>query len=149
VKLSAGLLPYRHQQRLEVLIAHPGGPLWANRDVGHWGLIKGEVSAGEDPIAAAVREFSEETGWNPPIDGWLDLGSVTLRSGKVVMGWAVEADFDPDELRPGLFTMVWRGRRQEFPEIDRVRWCAHDEATRLVNPAQVPLIDRLVKGLVS
>jgi len=147
VKLSAGLLPYRRRQQLEVLIAHPGGPLWANRDVGHWGLIKGEVSTGEDPVATAVREFSEETGWSPPTDGWLELGSVTLRSGKVVVGWAVEADFDPDYLQPGLFSMVWRGRRQEFPEIDRVLWCSHIEATRLLNPAQVPLIDRLIESL--
>lgn len=147
MKLSAGLLPYRHQDRLEVLVAHPGGPLWAYKDAGHWGLVKGEVSAGEDPVAAAIREFTEETGWIPPIDGWLDLGSVTLRSGKVVMGWAVEADFDPAALDPGTFSMMWRGRRQRFPEIDRVVWCSPEEATRLVNPAQAPLIDRLVLNL--
>jgi predicted NUDIX family NTP pyrophosphohydrolase len=142
-RLSAGLLPFRRHGGLEVLIAHPGGPLWAKKDAGHWTVIKGLVGEGEDPIEAAVREFGEETGWEVPAADWLDLGSVRLRSGKTVMAWAVEADFDPDRLTPGHFSMVWRGRRQEFPEIDRVLWCDGVRAERLLNPAQAEFVQRL------
>jgi len=147
VKLSAGLLPFRNPGSLEVLIAHPGGPFWVNKDAGHWGLIKGEVARGEEPLTAALREFTEETGWLPPTGGWIDLGSITMRSGKVVQAWAVEADFDPSAFVPGLFSILWRGRRQEFPEIDRVLWCSPDEACQLLNPAQIPLVERLVAAL--
>jgi predicted NUDIX family NTP pyrophosphohydrolase len=145
VKESAGLLPFRNRDHLEVMIAHPGGPYWARKDAGHWGVVKGEVATGEDPAAAARREFLEETGWIPPDDGWIDLGSVTLRSGKTVRAYGVEADFDLATFVPGTFTMLWRGRRRDFPEIDRVVWCRIDEATRLLNPAQVPLLGRLVE----
>jgi predicted NUDIX family NTP pyrophosphohydrolase len=144
MKLSAGLLPFRRSAGLEVLIAHPGGPFWATRDVGFWGVIKGEVTADEEPTGTARREFIEETGWIPPEEGWLDLGTVTMRSGKVVMAWGVEADFDLSTFVPGTFTMVWRGRRRQFPEIDRVAWCHPKEAVRLLNPAQVPLVERLL-----
>jgi predicted NUDIX family NTP pyrophosphohydrolase len=125
------------------LIAHPGGPFFARKDAGVWSVVKGEVSAGEESKAAAAREFLEETGWVCPVDGWVDLGSVRLRSGKTVFAWGVEADFDPTTLDPGHFTLFWRGRSQSFPEIDRVQWCDLDEARRLLNPAQVAFIDRL------
>jgi predicted NUDIX family NTP pyrophosphohydrolase len=144
MKLSAGLLPFRRSSGLEVLIAHPGGPFWAARDVGFWGVIKGEVAADEEPTGTARREFTEETGWIPPEQGWLDLGSVTMRSGKVVLAWGVEADFDLSTFVPGLFTMTWKGRRRQFPEIDRVAWCNPQEAVRLLNPAQIPLVERLL-----
>ncbi|MGI8517202.1 MAG: NUDIX domain-containing protein [Acidimicrobiia bacterium] len=144
---SAGLLPFRVQK--EVLIAHPGGPFFARKDARAWSLIKGEVQPGEDAKDAAAREFAEETGWECPIDGWIELGSVRLRSGKTVLGWAVEADFDPGLLNPGHLTMFWHGRNQSFPEIDQVRWCEADEARRLLNPAQTPFIDRLLRTLGS
>ncbi|HKX74200.1 MAG TPA: NUDIX domain-containing protein [Acidimicrobiia bacterium] len=131
------------------MIAHPGGPYWARKDAGHWGVIKGEVGPGEDPLTAARREFIEETGWTPPDAGWIDLGSVNLRSGKLVRAYAVEADFDLASFVPGTFSMLWRGRRQDFPEIDRVIWSGIDEAHRLLNPAQVPLLHRLVAALGS
>jgi len=143
VKTSAGLLPFRLQSGLEVLIAHPGGPLWASKDAGHWSVVKGEVSVGEDPRAAAAREFEEETGWSPPSTGWFDLGTVKLKSGKTVLAWGVESDYDAATMNPGLFSMMWRGRRQQFPEIDRVAWCEPAEAARLLNPAQVPFVERL------
>lgn len=145
--MSAGLLPYR--MPFAVLIGHPGGPFFAQKDAGAWSLMKGEVAPGEEATAAAAREFTEETGWECPLDNWLDLGSIRLRSGKTVFGWAVEADFDPDRLDPGQFTMFWRGRNQTFPEIDRVQWCDADEARRLLNPAQTPFIDRLERTLGS
>ena len=140
-------MPYRRRSDLEVLIAHPGGPLWARKDAGHWSIVKGEVIPGEDPRAAAAREFLEETSWTVPEGVWLDLGSVKLKSGKMVLGWGVEADLDPGSLVPGLFSMIWRGRRQEFPEIDRVAWCDPDEAQRLLNPAQAEFVPRLIRGL--
>jgi predicted NUDIX family NTP pyrophosphohydrolase len=149
VKLSAGLVPYRFRPQLEVLIAHPGGPLWARRDAGHWSIVKGEVAPDEDARAAAGREFTEETGWLPPPPPWLDLGSVRLKSGKAVTAWAAEGDFSVDTLNPGTFEMVWRGRRQSFPEIDRVAWCLPPEARRLLNPAQGALIARLTELLAD
>lgn len=117
--------------------------MWASKDAGHWSLVKGELSVGEDPRVAAAREFEEETGWSAPLDGWIDLGAVKLKSGKTVYGWGVESDYDPATFNPGSFTMVWRGRRQEFPEIDRVTWCQPAEAIRLLNPAQVSFVERL------
>ncbi len=147
VRVSAGLMPYRRRSALEVLVAHPGGPLWAKKDAGHWTIVKGEVIPGEDPKDAAAREFQEETSWVAPQGDWLDLGSVRLKSGKTVLGWAVEADLDPGGLNPGLFSMVWHGRRQDFPEIDRVAWCSPEEAQRLLNPAQGEFILRLIRAL--
>ncbi len=150
--VSAGILPFRRTPDLEVLIAHPGGPLWARRDEGAWTVIKGELEPGEHPLAAAVREFTEETGWELPAGSYLDLGFVEQKSGKVVAAWAVEADFDPDTLRPGTFTMVWpprSGRVQEFPEIDRVAWFDLDTAAAKLNPAQRAFLDRLHQGLAE
>lgn len=144
MKVSAGLLPYRMGDRLEVLIAHPGGPLWAKKEEGAWSVVKGELSEGEDPEVAARREFEEETGWQVPAGASLEpLGEVVQRSGKRVMAWAVAADFDPADLRPGTFETRWLGSTRRFPEIDRVEWCSSEEAGRLLNPAQVPFLDRL------
>lgn len=145
MKTSAGVLPFRRLSGLEVLIAHPGGPFWARKDEGAWSIVKGEVDVGETPRDAAIREFAEETGWVLSSDAHLvDLGAVTLKSRKLVWCWAVEADFDPTVLQPGLFEMVVRGRSQTFPEIDRVEWVAPDRAKRLLNVAQAEFIDRLV-----
>ena len=143
MRMSAGLLPYRFRQLLEVLIAHPGGPFFARKDLGAWSVVKGEIGPDEDPRSAALREFREETGWQAPTENWMELGSVRMRSGKNVTAWAVAADFDPAALDPGTFRMMWRGRVQEFPEIDRVSWCVPEDARRLLNPAQIPLLDRL------
>ncbi len=148
MSISAGLLPFRRNSLVEVLVAHLGGPFFARRDTGSWSVIKGLVEDGEELEATARREFAEETGWTVPEDARLvDLGSVTLRSRKVVYAWAFEGDFDPVTLNPGHFEMEWRGRLQSFPEIDRVTWAEPDEARRLLNPAQVPFVDRLLVAL--
>ncbi|HEX6286166.1 MAG TPA: NUDIX domain-containing protein [Acidimicrobiia bacterium] len=141
---SAGLLPYRFEGALEVLIAHPGGPWFANKDAGSWSVIKGIVKDGEDDEDAAAREFSEETGWDPPTDeAWVPLGETTLRSRKVVVAWAVETDFDISEFAPGTFTLYGK----EYPEIDEVVWMAPTEARHKLNPAQTVFIDRLERHL--
>ncbi len=137
---SAGLLPYRQNHRLEVLIAHPGGPYFAGRDRGWWSLVKGLVEPSESDIEAAAREFAEETGWEAPRQPWIDLGETTLRSRKVVTAWAVETDFDPATLLPGTFQIG----SQRFPEIDRVAWLPPVEAREKLNSAQVVFIDRLL-----
>jgi predicted NUDIX family NTP pyrophosphohydrolase len=146
---SAGLLPYRQSSGgLEVLIAHPGGPLWAHRNEGSWSVVKGLVERGEVPFDAARREFAEETGWDPP-EGVppLHLGHVFQRSGKRVEVWAVPADYDPATLAGDAVTMMWRGRAITFPEIDEVRWADPDTARLLLNPAQAEFIGRLESEL--
>lgn len=140
---SAGLLPYRLDSGLEVLIAHPGGPFFARRDVGAWTLLKGLIEDGEDEEVTAAREFAEETGWEPPQHPWLPLGETVMRSRKVVVAWAVEADYDPTTLVPGTFTL--RGR--EYPEIDRVDWADPDTARTKLNPALGVFVDRIESHL--
>lgn len=140
---SAGLLPYRTSPDLAVLIAHPGGPFFAGRDEGVWTILKGIVEEGESPEQTALREFKEETGWEPPTDYWLPLGETIMRSRKVVLAWAFEGDFDPSQLDPGTFTLHGR----EYPEIDRVMWASPEHARRKLNPALVVLVDRLVDRL--
>lgn len=136
---SAGLLPFRLTDGLEVLIGHPGGPFFAHRDDGSWSLMKGLVKDGEDDAAAAAREFSEETGWPVPEGRWTALGEATMRSQKVVIAWAIEADFEPTDLDPGHFAM---GNRS-YPEIDRVGWFKPGAARKKLNPALGVFIDRL------
>lgn len=140
---SAGLLPFRLDGTLEVLIAHPGGPFWANRDEGAWSLVKGLIEPDEDERSAAAREFEEETGWRVSTSNWIPLGETRLKSRKVVSAWAVEEDFDPLELNPGTFQMHGR----EYPEIDRVDWMSPDEARVKLNPALAVFIDRLEEHL--
>lgn len=140
---SAGLLPYRLSSGLEVLIAHPGGPFFARRDKGAWTLLKGLVEEGEDEEETAAREFAEETGWPAPPRPWLPLGETVMRSRKVVVAWAVEADYDPEQLVPGTFTL--RGR--EYPEIDRVEWADPNRARNKLNPALVVFVERIASHL--
>lgn len=140
---SAGLLPYRNNASVEVLIAHPGGPYFAHRHDGWWSVVKGIVEPDETDEQAVMREFAEETGWPAPAPPWIDLGETTLKSRKVVTAWAVEADFDPDDLVPGHFRM---GNRT-YPEIDRVVWASPDEARRKLNRAQGVFVDRLLAHL--
>ena len=148
---SAALLPYRFGPGgAEFLIAHPGGPFWAKRDAGAWSIVKGEVDPGEDLLAAARREFAEETGAPAPDGPFLPLGSVRQRSGKTVHCWAVGLDFDPEQLVSNTYTQEWpprSGRTAEFPEIDRVGWCGADEAKRRLNPAQAEFIDRCLAAI--
>ncbi|HWF74687.1 MAG TPA: NUDIX domain-containing protein [Solirubrobacteraceae bacterium] len=148
---SAGILLYRGSApELEVLLVHPGGPLWARRDAGAWSIPKGEYEDDEEPLAAARREFAEELGSPLPEAELTDLGEIKQRSGKLVRAWAAPGDFDPSEVRSNTFALEWpprSGRMSEFPEVDRAEWFGLDEARERINPGQVPLLDRLVHAL--
>ena len=144
---SAGLLLYRFRDdQLEVLIAHMGGPFWAKKDERAWSIPKGEYSDDEEPLAAARREFEEELGSPPPDGEALPLGEVRQSSGKRVVAWAVEGDFDATSIRSNTFTTEWpprSGRTAEFPEIDRAEWVDLSTARRKLVKAQVGLLDAL------
>lgn len=146
-RLSAGIVLYRRPGAgLEVLLAHPGGPLFRNKDAGHWSIPKGEPEPDEPLLDAARREFAEETGHPVPVGRALPLGSIVQKGGKVVHAWAVEGDLDPAAARSETFEMEWpprSGMRRAFAEIDRVDWFDPDEARRRIKPAQAPLLDRL------
>lgn len=144
---SAGMLLYRRTPAgLEVLLGHMGGPFWARKDAGAWTVPKGEHDADEDPHAAALREFAEELGRPAPPGTDVDLGEVRQRAGKTVRVWAREADLDVTGVVSNTFEMEWpprSGRRQEFPELDRVAWLPVARARELVVGGQVELLDRL------
>lgn len=149
-RTSAGILLYRKAPKgLEVLLVHPGGPFWAHKDLGAWSIPKGEPNVDEDPLAAAHREFAEETGQS--LDGaCVPLTPVRQPGGKVVHAWACEGDFDPTSLRSNTFTMEWppRSRRTAtFPEVDRAAWFPLDEARGRILKGQAPLLDELARRL--
>jgi predicted NUDIX family NTP pyrophosphohydrolase len=145
--ISAGIVLYRRKGDIvEVLLVHPGGPLWAKKDEGAWSIPKGLVEEGEDLFKAACREFEEETGLELNTDRFIHLGPVKLKSGKVVHAFAVEGNCDPAKIRSNTFEMEWpprSGKVQNFPEIDRAAWFRLDEAKRKINPGQVRLIEEL------
>lgn len=147
MRQSAGILLYRRSvSGLEVLLAHPGGPIFTRRDEGHWTVPKGEPDVDEPLIVAAGREFQEETGQSAPEGARLELGSIVQKGGKVVHAWAVEGDFDPARACSEHFEMEWprgSGRIESYPEIDRVAWFDPTEARRRIKDTQVALIDRL------
>ena len=150
-KRSAGLLLYRRApDGLEVLLAHPGGPLWRTRDAGAWTIPKGEIEAGEQPQAVARREFREETGHDAPAGEVVDLGEIRQKSGKLVVAWGCEGDLEPLTAVSNTFPLEWpsgSGDYIDVPEIDRVEWFGPDEARRRLNPAQAPFVDRLVEAI--
>jgi len=145
--MSAGILLFRRTaDGLEVLLAHPGGPFFVRKDAGHWTIPKGEVDPDEALVDVARREFEEETGQPLPDGTLVDLGSIVQKGGKVVHAWAVEGDLDPAVAVSNEFELEWppgSGRRQSFPEIDRVAWFDPAKARELIKATQVPLIDRL------
>ena len=147
-KRSSGILLYRGgSASLEVLLVHPGGPFWAKKDLGAWSIPKGEHDAAEEALAAALREFEEETGTKPDQGDLTDLGAVRQKSGKVVQAYGLEGDLDADAIRSNTFSMEWpprSGRQSEFPEVDRAAWFGIDEARERINPAQVAFLDRLI-----
>ena len=153
-RTSAGLLMYRRCARsgLEVFLAHPGGPFFKNKDMGAWTIPKGEIPDGEEPLAAALREFEEETGMriDASVD-FRDLGSIRQKGGKIVHAWAVEGDYPAGHcLKSNTFEIEWpprSGRLQSFPEIDRAEFFPLDAAREKINPAQVPFLDRLEAAL--
>lgn len=147
---SAGLLLFRGRDTtLQVLLGHMGGPFWARKDERAWSIPKGELGDDEDPLAGARREFAEELGHAPPDGPVLELGEVRQRGGKRVIAFAIEGDFDPAQLLPGTFELEWpprSGRRQVFPEIDRVAWFDLAAAKDKLVQGQVELLDRLAQA---
>jgi predicted NUDIX family NTP pyrophosphohydrolase len=144
-EISAGILPFRRDGVLEVLLAHPGGPYWAKKDAGAWTVPKGLVVPGEELLAAAVREFTEETGFVAH-EPFIPLSPVKQKSGKIVHGFACEGDFDPGKLTCNTFDIEWplrSGKRKSFPEIDRVAWFDLDGAREKILTYQLPWLDEL------
>jgi len=152
VRNSAGLLPYRETASvLEVLLVHPGGPFWAKKDEGAWSIPKGEIGDGEDPLAAAMREFTEETGFIPEGD-FLALKPIVQPGGKRVQAWAMRANFDAVRLHSNLFSMEWpprSGRQRQFPEVDRAAWFDIGTARVKILKAQMPLLDDLMAQMAK
>jgi predicted NUDIX family NTP pyrophosphohydrolase len=150
-RTSVGILLWRTRDgHLEVLLAHQGGPFWVKKDLGHWTIPKGEVEPGEEFEAVARREFAEETGHEAPNGPLIDLGQITQKSGKLVLGFAVEGDLDPSTAVSNTYDLEWpprSGVTQTFPEIDRVEWFDLGEARRRLKAAQVPFLDRLQAAL--
>lgn len=150
---SAGLLLYRRgPDGLELLLGHMGGPFWARRDERAWSIPKGELAEGEDPQAAAAREFAEELGSAPPDGPWLALGEIAQKGGKRVTAWAVEGDLDVASVVSNTFELEWpprSGRTRAFPEVDRAAWVGPAEARAKLVAAQAELVDRLEAALAG
>jgi len=145
-KQSAGILMFRRTGTTpEVLLVHPGGPFWANKDTGAWSIPKGLYQQGQDPLSAARREFEEETGSS--VQGkFIELGSFKQPGGKIITAWAIERDFDVTKFKSNVFSMEWpprSGKIRDFPEVDRARWFALDEAMGKVTKGQVPILAKL------
>ncbi len=147
---SAGILLYRRRKgAVEVLLVHPGGPFWARKDEGAWSIPKGEYAGDEDGLAAARREFAEETGTR--IEGEaIALGAFRQSSAKTVDAWAIEDDFDPATLKSNTFTLEWpprSGKMREVPEVDRAQWFTPEEAARKLLKGQRPILEALLQCL--
>jgi predicted NUDIX family NTP pyrophosphohydrolase len=147
-KMSAGILLFRFTNVYpEILLFHPGGPYWANKDAGVWSIPKGELNENEEPVHAAERELLEESGIT--INGdLLELTPVKQKSGKKVFAWALEQDFNPIDMTSNLFEIEWppaSGQKKQFPEMDKCSWFTVEEAKLKILTAQVPLIEELEK----
>ena len=147
---SAGLLLFRQRdKKVQVLLAHPGGPFWSRKDQGVWTIPKGLIGPSESLLSAAQREFAEETGYRPGGEA-IPLGSAKQPGGKVVHVWAIEGDWDPVDLQSNTFEMEWpprSGRRQSFPEIDRASWFGIVEARLKILKGQAAFLDHLLETL--
>ncbi|MFA5352880.1 MAG: NUDIX domain-containing protein [Thermodesulfovibrionales bacterium] len=146
VPVSAGLLMYRRNgNSIQAFLIHPGGPYFRNKDIGVWSIPKGMIAPGEELLAAALREFEEETGIIPSGE-YIPLTPVRMSSGKVVHAWAFEGEADPDRVTSNTFTLEWpprSGRLREYPEVDRAGWFDLDEAEMRITRGQIPLITEL------
>ena len=144
--LSAAILLFRKRAGVvEVLLVHPGGPFWRNKDAGAWSIPKGEYISGENPLQAAQREFEEESGTKPEGE-FLPLGERRQSGGKIVMAWALEGDLDAAQIRSNLFTLEWppkSGKMREFPEVDRAEWFSIDAAREKILKGQAGFLDQL------
>ena len=151
-KQSAGLLLFRRRERsVEVLLVHPGGPLWVRKDDGAWSIPKGEINENEDGLAAARREVEEETGARPS-GTFIALSPVRQAGGKIVHVWAIESDFDTASLKSNLFEMEWppkSGTRRSFPEVDRASWFDLKTAARKILPGQAMVLRHLEDRLTD
>lgn len=149
-KESAGLLMYRVRGGvLEVLLAHPGGPFWKNKEAGAWTIPKGEIEPGDEPLATARREFEEETGFKPE-GPFYPLGVITQKAGKKIHAWAFRGDCDPSALRSNLVEIEWpprSGRKMQIPEIDRAAFFDLRAAAEKINPAQAEFLLTLERAL--
>lgn len=149
-KRSAGLLMHRwRDNRLEVFLVHPGGPFWRNKDLGAWSIPKGEFDESNDPLAAAQREFTEETGFTAH-GNFVELGTLKQAGGKLVSAWAFEGDGDPATLVSNRFHMEWpprSGKQAEFPEVDRGAWFSLADARERILKSQQPFLDALERKL--
>ena len=147
-KRSAGLLMFRKlNDKLEVFLVHPGGPLWAWKDKGAWTIPKGEYEENEDPLGAARREFEEETGF-PATGDLVDLGSIKQKGGKLVTAWAFQGDCHPAKLMSNTCEIEWpprSGHRLEIPEVDRGQWFSMNEASEYIREEQREFLSRLVQ----
>jgi predicted NUDIX family NTP pyrophosphohydrolase len=147
MRRSAGIVLYRScRGHIEVLLGHMGGPFWERKDAGAWTIPKGEYEEGEDPLAAARREFAEEIGRAAPTTDFIDLGEVRQSGGKIVRAWAVEGELDPATAVSNTFEIEWppkSGHMQSFPELDRVEWLDLDTARSNIVTAQREFLDRL------
>jgi len=151
-RTSAGILLYRWKNSvLGVFLIHPGGPFFAKKDEGAWSVPKGELDEGEDALAAARREFGEETGCKAEGD-FIPLSPIIQKNGKTVLAWAVEGDCDAASIKSNTFALEWppkSGRVQDFPEVDRAGWFTVDEAKKKINPAQAALVDELLDKIMT
>jgi predicted NUDIX family NTP pyrophosphohydrolase len=149
MKKSAGILLYRIRNGApEVLLVHPGGPFWKNKDAGAWSIPKGEPDADEDPLDTALRELQEETGIAVKKSTCTPLTPVKQKAGKLILAWAMKGNLNPSDINSNTFEMEWppkSGRQQSFPEVDRAAWFSLPEAQEKINPAQAALIDELAE----
>jgi predicted NUDIX family NTP pyrophosphohydrolase len=151
-KRSAGLLMYRKSlNTIEVFLVHPGGPYWSKKNEGSWTIPKGEYEPGEEPLAAAIREFHEETGFTAS-KPFIELGSVQQKSGKIVMAWAFEGNCEPAELVSNTCDIEWpprSGKTMVIPEVDRGDWYSLDRSRKFIRIEQIPLLEALAHRLIS
>lgn len=149
-KLSAGIVLYRRGDNgLEVFLVHPGGPFWAKKDIGSWSIPKGEYQEGDAPLAAAEREFHEETGFELPTGEASELGTVKYGN-KILTAWSLAGSIDARRVKSNMFTMEWppkTGRKQDFPEVDRAGWFPPAIAKQKLVKGQVELVDKLLEQL--
>lgn len=152
MKQSAGILLFsKTSAQLQVLLVHPGGPFWKSKDLGAWSIPKGEFTDEENPLEAAIREFKEETGVSISGD-FIALGSVKLKSGKIIHAWALEQYLDPDAVTSNTFEMEWppkSGKRILVPEVDKAGWFLAEQAVLKLNAAQAAFVERLVEKLTD
>lgn len=151
-KKSAGILAYRYTKNvIEVFLVHPGGPFWKNKDAGAWSIPKGEFTDEEEPLAAAKREFLEETGY--PVSGnFISLTPAKQKNGKIIYAFAIKTDFETNNMRSNTFEMEWppkSGRKTEFPEVDKFEWFTLPVAKEKISEGQLPIIHEVAQMLLK